>query len=179
MLKRDNIFNELFIKPICGLYQEQSITVDEFKDRHESIMKNRWVETSHGMKGDKIYGMFDPTVDSDIMKENLQEWLYDNQLEVTECISIALHNHERTYSEWFRYVDSCSGPDELALYYLSRKMGIHMTVFNKATSGPPLQTILLTQMRRSYSCVVLILFSLAQPTTVSCVTLDSQVKHCP
>ena len=51
---------------------------------------------------------------------------------MTECISIALHNHECTYSEWFRYVDSCSGPDELALYCLSRKMGIHMAVFIKS-----------------------------------------------
>ena len=105
VLKRDKTFNELFIRPIRGLYQEQEITVEEFKDRHESIMI-RWMDTSHSMKGDKIYGMFDPTVDSDITKENLQEWLCDNRFEVTECISIALHNHERTYSEWFRYVDS-------------------------------------------------------------------------
>ena len=132
MLGRDREFNELFIKPIRGLYSEQSITVDEFKDRHESIMKNRWVDTSHGTKDDKIYGMFDPSEDSDITKENLQEWLCDHRLEVTECISIALHNHERSYAEWFRYVDSCSGPDELALYCLSRKMGIHMAVFNKS-----------------------------------------------
>ena len=132
MLKRDKTFNELFIRPICGLNQEQAITVEEFKDRHESIMKNRWVDTTHGTKGDKIYGMFDPTVDSDITKENLQEWLCDNCFEVTECISIALHNHERTYSEWFRYVDSCSGPDELTLYCLSRKIGIHTAMFNKS-----------------------------------------------
>ena len=132
VLKRDKVFNELFIKPIHGLYSEQSITVDEFKDRHESVMKNRWVDTSHGTKDDKIYGMFDPSVDSDITKENLQEWLCDNRLEVTECISVALCNHECSYAEWFRYVDSCSGPDELALYCLSRKMGIHMAVFNKS-----------------------------------------------
>ena len=124
-------FNELFIKSIRGLYSEQSITVDEFKDRHKSIMKNGWVGTSHGMKDDKIYGMFEPSVDSDIMKKNLQEWFCDNRLEVTECISIALRNHEHSYAEWFRYVENCSGPNELALYCLSRKMGIHMAVFNK------------------------------------------------
>ena len=132
MLKQDMTFNELFIKPIHGLYSEQLITVDEFKDRHESIMKNRWVDTSHSMKDDKIYGMFDPSVDSDITKENLQEWLCDNRLEVTECISIALRNHECSYAKWFRYVESCSGPNELALYCLSRKMGIHTAVFNKS-----------------------------------------------
>ena len=53
-------------------------------------------------------------------------------MEVTECISIALRNHERTYSEWFRYVDGCSSPDELALYCLSRKHGIHTCVLNKS-----------------------------------------------
>ena len=86
----------------------------------------------HGMKDDKIYGMFDLSVDSDITKENLQEWLCDNRLEVTECISIALHNHECSYAKWFRYVDSCSGPDKLALYCVLRKMGIHTAVFNKS-----------------------------------------------
>ena len=53
-------------------------------------------------------------------------------MEVTKCISIALRNHERTFSEWFRYVDSCSSPDELALYCLSRKHGIHTLVLNKS-----------------------------------------------
>ena len=132
ILKRDMTFNEVFIRPIRGLYKDQAITVEEFKDRHEGIMKNRWVDTSHGRNGEKSYGMFDPTVSSDITKENLQEWFCDNRLEVTECISIALCNHECTYSEWFRYVDSCSGPDELSLYCLSHKLGIHMTVFNKS-----------------------------------------------
>ena len=67
-----------------------------------------------------------------LLKENLQEWLCDHCMEVTECISIALRNHERTFSEWFRYVDSCSSPDELALYCLSQKHGIHTSVLNKS-----------------------------------------------
>ena len=96
------------------------------------FIKNRWVDTSHGANGDKIYGMFDPFTDPDIVKENLQEWLCDHCMEVTECISIALRNHERTFSEWFRYVDSCLSPDELALYCLSRKHGIHTLVLNKS-----------------------------------------------
>ena len=176
MLKRDMTFNELFIKPIHGLYSEQSITVDEFKDRHESVMKNRWVDTSHCTKDDKIYGMFDPSVDSDITKENLQEWLCDNRLEVTECISIALCNHKRSYAEWFRYVESCSGPDELALYCLLRKMGIHMAVFNKSYTGPLSRIMLHEQTRRLFGYAVSILYSLDQPTMVSFTTLDGQVK---
>ena len=132
VFKQDTEFNEPFIKPIRGLYEDQAITVTEFKERNAGILTNRWVDTSHGAKGDKIYGMFDPSTDPEIVKENLQEWLCDHRMEVTECISIALRNHERTFSEWFRYVDSCSSPDELALYCLSRKHGIHTSVLNKS-----------------------------------------------
>ena len=132
ILKRGTTFNELFIRPIRGLYPDQALTVKEFKDRYERIVKNKWVDTSHGKNGLKIYGLFDSTTDSEIVKENLQEWLCDNCHEVTECISITLRNHERTYTEWFKYFDDSSGPDELALYCLSHKMGIHTAVFNKS-----------------------------------------------
>ena len=132
VLKRDTTFNELFIKLIRGLYDDHAITVEEFKDRHEDIVRSRWVDTTHGKNGLKIYGLFDPTIDSEIVKENLQEWLCDNRFEVTECISIALCNHERMYAEWFRFVDSNPGPDELALYCLARKHGIQVAVFNKS-----------------------------------------------
>ena len=132
ILKRDTTFNELFIKPIRSLYDDQAITVEEFKDRHKDIVRSRWVDTMHGKNGLKIYGLFDPTIDSELVKENLQEWHCDNCFEVTECISIALCNHECTYSEWFRYVDSSPGPDELALYCLAHKHGIQVAVFNKS-----------------------------------------------
>ena len=66
------------------------------------------------------------------LKRTYKKWLCDNCHEVTECISIALRNHERTYSEWFRYIDSNPGPDELALYCLARKHGVHVAVFNKS-----------------------------------------------
>ena len=125
-------FNELFIKPIRSLYDDHAITVEEFQDRHKDIIRSRWVDTMHGKNGLKIYGLFDPTIDSEIVKENLQEWLCDNCFEVTECISIALHNHECMYAEWFQYVDSSPGPDELALYCLACKHGIQVAVFNKS-----------------------------------------------
>ena len=101
VLKRDTTFNELFIKPICGLYDDHAITVEEFKDRHEYIVRSWWVDTTHGKNGLKIYSLFNPTIDNEIIKENLQEWLCDNRFEVTECISIALRNHKCTYAEWF------------------------------------------------------------------------------
>ena len=68
----------------------------------------------------------------EIIKELLQEWLCDNRYEVTQCIGIALRNHERTYAEWFKYMDDRSGLDELALYCLSRKHGVHTAIFNKS-----------------------------------------------
>ena len=132
VLKRDTTFNELFMKPIRGLNDDHAITVEEFKDRHEDIVRSWWVDTMHGKNGLKIYSLFDPTIDNEIVKENLQEWLCDNCFEVTECISIALHNHKRTYAEWFRHADPSPGPDKLALYCLACKHGIQVAVFNKS-----------------------------------------------
>ena len=36
------------------------------------------------------------------------------------------------YAEWFKYVDDCSGQDELSLYCLSQKYGVHTSVYNKS-----------------------------------------------
>ena len=130
--KYDTANNEQFITPIHGLYSEHVISVEDFKDRNAGLMKNRWIDTSHCNKGEKIYELFDPDTDGEIVKESMQEWLCDNRHEVTQCIGIALQNHELSYAEWFKYVDDKSGPDELALYSLSRKYGIHTSVYNKS-----------------------------------------------
>ena len=130
--KRDTASNELFIKPIHGLYLDHAITIDEFKDRNVSLMKNRWIDTQHGSTGEKIYELYDPEQEGELIKESFQEWLCDNRNEITECIGIALRNHEKSYAEWFRYVDSRSGLDELALYGLSRKYGVQTAIFNKS-----------------------------------------------
>ena len=71
-------------------------------------------------------------MDGEIVKESLQEGLCGNRNEITQCIDIALRNHEMSNAEWFKYVDDKSGPDELALYSLSHKHGIHTSVFNKS-----------------------------------------------
>ena len=131
LLQRDTANNELFITPIRGLYDEYAMSIEEFKDKNAGIMKNRWVDTSHGDNGEKIYELYNPEEPGDIIKENLQEWLCDNRFEITSSISIALRNHERSYAKWFRYIEDMSGPDELALYSLSRKYGIQTAVFNK------------------------------------------------
>ena len=131
-MKRDTAFNELFIDVIRGLYLDQTITIEEFKDRNAELLKNKWIDTQHGSTGEKIYELFDGNTEGEIVKESLQEWLCDNRQQITTCISITLRNHERSYAEWFRYIEDQSGPDELALYSLSRKYGIHTTVFNKS-----------------------------------------------
>ena len=95
-------------------------------------MKNRWIDTRHGDQGEKIYELFETEMEGEIIKESLQEWLCDNRNEIMQCIGIMLQNHEMSYAEWFKYVDDKSGPDELALYSLSCKHGIHTSVFNKS-----------------------------------------------
>ena len=132
VLKRDMAVNELFIKPIQGLYKDQTISVEEFKERNATLMKNRWIDTQHGSSGEKIYELYDLDQEGELIKESLQEWLCDNRNEITQCIGIALRNHEKSYAEWFRYVDSRSGPDELALYSLLRKYGIQTAIYNKS-----------------------------------------------
>ena len=125
------IVNNLLLQ-FRGLYLEHVISIEDFKHRNIELMKNRWIDTTHGNKGEKIYELFDLDTDGEIVKESMQEWLCDNRHQITECISIALRNHEFTYAEWFKYVDVQSGPDELALYSLSRKYGIHTSVYNKS-----------------------------------------------
>ena len=132
LMKYDMADNETFIKPTRGVYPEYVISVEEFKDRNARIMKNRWIDTSHGAKGEKIYELFNPDMDGEIVKESLQEWLCNHRHKITQSIGIALCNHEMSYAEWFRYINNQSGPDKLALYSLSHKHGIHTSVFNKS-----------------------------------------------
>ena len=68
------------------MYEDQVITVDEFKERHEQISKNRWVDTTHGKNGLKIYGLYDSSCENDVVKENLQEWLCDNRHEINNYL---------------------------------------------------------------------------------------------
>ena len=130
--KYDTANSEQFVTPIRGLYPEHVISIEDFKDRNVELMKNRWIDTTHGSKGEKIYELFELDSDGEIVKESMQEWLCDNRHQITECISIALRNHEFTYAEWLKYVDAQSGPDELALYSLARKYSIHTSVYNKS-----------------------------------------------
>ena len=55
VMKRDTAFNELFIGVIRGLYLDQTITIDEFKDRNAELLKNKWIDMRYGSAGEKIY----------------------------------------------------------------------------------------------------------------------------
>ena len=130
--KHDMAFNKLFIKPIRGLYIDHALSVEEFKEKNVALMKNCWIDTQHGESGEPISELYNCEQEGEIVKESLQEWLCDNRNETTQCIGIALRNHERSYAEWFKYVDDRSGPDELAIYGLSRQYGVHTAIFNKS-----------------------------------------------
>ena len=45
VFKCDTAFNELFIKPIRGLYIDHALGVDEFKEKNAALMKNHWIDT--------------------------------------------------------------------------------------------------------------------------------------
>ena len=132
LFKVDLQFHEAFVKPIRSLYDEYIVTIDGFKENNAELLKGCWIDIRHGSDGSKIYELFDENSSGELIKENLQEWMCDNRWEITTCISIALNMHERSYLEWFRYVDECSGPDKLVLYCLSRKYGVHSAIYNKS-----------------------------------------------
>ena len=81
--KRDTVFNELFIKPILGLYRDHALSVDEFKEKNATLMKNHWIDTRHSDSGEQIYELYNPKQEGEIVKESLQEWLCDNRNEIT------------------------------------------------------------------------------------------------
>ena len=83
-------FNELFIKPIRGLYIDHALSVEEFKEKNTALMKNHWIGMQHGESGEPIYELYNREQDGEIVKESLQEWLCDNKNEITHCIGIAL-----------------------------------------------------------------------------------------
>ena len=166
-------FHEAFVKPIRGLYDEYIVTVDGFKENNAELLKGRWIDTRHGSDGSKIYELFDENLNGELIKENLQEWMCDNRWEITTCISIALNMHECTYSEWFRYIDKCSSPDELALYCLSRKYGVHSAVYNKSYVWTTLSSHMMLSDTEIYTqCAIRLIY--LGPTTYGILR---DIKH--
>ena len=88
--KYDGVHGKHFVTPIRGLYSDNKISVEDFKERNARLMKNKWIETVSSDNGEKIYELFNLNSNGELIKEALQEWLCDNRLEVTQCISIPL-----------------------------------------------------------------------------------------
>ena len=69
--KYDTANSEQFVTPIRGLYSEHVISIEDFKDHNVELMKDRCIDTTHGNKGEKIYELFDPDTDGEIVKESM------------------------------------------------------------------------------------------------------------
>ena len=106
--------------------------------------------------------MFDEKTDGELIKESLQEWMCDHRMEITSCESFTLNNHECSYTEWFKYVDDCSGPDELSLYCLSRKYGVHTAVYNKRYVWTTISSHLMLSDTEIFNCLAVRLIFLGQ-----------------
>ena len=79
MFKVDLKFHEAFIKLICGLYDDYHVTVEGFKDNNAELLKGCWIDTRHGADGGKIYELFDESLEGELIKESLQDWMCDNR----------------------------------------------------------------------------------------------------
>ena len=173
LFKVDLQFHEAFVKPIRGLYDEYIVTVDGFKENNAELLKGGWMDTQHSSDGSKIYELFDENSSGELIKVNLQEWMCDNRWEITKCILIALNMHECSYSEWFRYVEECSGPDKLALYCLFQKYGVQSAVYNKSYVWTTLSShIMLSDTEIYMQCAIRLIY--LGPTTYGILR---DIKH--
>ena len=43
--KYDTANSEQFVTPVRGLYSENAISIEDFKDRNVELMKNHWIDT--------------------------------------------------------------------------------------------------------------------------------------
>ena len=71
--KYDTANSEQFVTAVHGLYTEHAISIENFKDRNVELLKNRWIDTTHGKKGETVYELYDPDTDGEIVKESMQE----------------------------------------------------------------------------------------------------------
>ena len=111
-MKYDTVNNEPFITPTSGLYPKSVISVEEFKDRNARIMKNCWIDTSHGAKGEKIYELFNPDMDGEIVKLNEHHQCVHNPQKCGICnrtfaLALSLTRHMYDHEEKKYNCDMC------------------------------------------------------------------------
>ena len=123
---------ECFIKPIHGLYKEYITTVEELTTKNPDILKNKVVDTASVCDGYLIYELFSDGEEGEIVKEQVQTWICDNRLEVTNSISTTLRAKKISFANWFRMSEENRSPDELLIYCLSKMSKRHTVIFNKS-----------------------------------------------
>ena len=123
---------ERFIKPIRGLYKEYITTVEELTTKNPDILKNKVVDTASVRDGYLIYELFGDGEEGEIVKEQVQTWICDNRLEVTNCVSATLQAKKMSFASWFRMSEENRSPDELLIYCLSKMSKRHTVIFNKS-----------------------------------------------
>ena len=123
---------ERFIKPICGLYKEYITMVEELMTKNPDILKDKVVNTASVRDGYLIYELFGDSEEGEIVKEQVQTWICDNRLEVTNSISTTLQAKRISFANWFRMSEENRSPDELLIYCLSKMSKRHTVIFNKS-----------------------------------------------
>ena len=123
---------EHFIKPIHGLYKEYITTVEELTTKNPDILKNKVVDTASVRDGYLIYELFGDGEEGEIVKEQVQTWICDNRLEVTNSISTTLRAKKISFANWFQMSEEYRSPDELLIYCLSKMSKRHTVIFNKS-----------------------------------------------
>ena len=111
---------ERFIKPIHGLYKEYITTVEELMTKNPDILKNKVVDTASVHDGYLIYELFGDSEEGEIVKEQVQIWICDNCLEVTNNVSATLRVKKMSFANWFQMSEENRSPDELLIHCLSK-----------------------------------------------------------
>ena len=70
--------------------------------------------------------------EGEVVKEQVQTWICDNQLDVTRVVSTTLHAKEISFGTWFRLSKENRSPDELVVYCLSKMTSKHTVILNKS-----------------------------------------------
>ena len=121
---------EKFVKPVCCLYSEYSISIDKFKEDNGLLLANHDLEDLGEDVSYKLYSEFSEDRDGELARESVQTWICDNWLDVTNCIRLALENRKEAFCNWFRASEEHPSPDELLLYCLGKQNNMHVSIFN-------------------------------------------------
>ena len=131
---------EPFTKTLCVLHDNRVISPENFKRKHNELMKRHWLDSTALLSPDKskptctglfeIFGKLCSMNGAD-MKEQLIDWICDNRVDLANCMSIALNQSKQSLTGWLQNLTMNDDfvPDELTLYCLARFTGHHALVY--------------------------------------------------